>query len=116
MNDSFLEIKCDDCGEPLLVGHGEKINYRVVDLSGNNESDLCELPNHFSLKFLCSVCNKQDDPDQIRLISVVNSGLFSEPFCNICGKKEFVSLFLEMDLNGNFTHICENCRDEEDYE
>lgn len=116
MNETFLEIKCEDCSEPLLLGEGEKVNYRIIDLSNPTNKiikSFDNLPNQFSIKFLCSACNKKEDPDQLRIIRVVNSGGVYNPHCKVCGKND--GLLAELDLDGNFTHICENCRDEEDY-
>lgn len=98
-----VEIICEDCGEVMLVDPGDKINYRLID----------DLNDEQAFKFLCAVCNKKEDPNQIRIITSLGKvDLIVE--CHICGKtncKKYHAHF-----NENFYYICDDCIDQQDYE
>lgn len=99
MNSDFLEINCADCGEPMLVSPGEKINFRSTD----------------EFNFLCAVCNKKEDPNQKRTVTCLGTLESEINTCFLCNNKtnDFHNI---IDKQGNFLKICSDCANEDDFE
>lgn len=80
----FLEVECCSCGECLLIGDGDKINFRS---NGDEEPQ----------GFLCAVCYKDENP------SGEQSLIFKRHIvhgCMVCNK--------EYDPNAGFQNLTDD--------
>lgn len=93
-----LESECVGCGEPLLIGEGDSLNFRM------GYSEGIEMPMPEGL--LCAACNKQENGDEELIVK------FNRARCQECGidydpEIEFTP---SLDEQGNICgFVCENC-------
>jgi hypothetical protein len=95
---SDFEAKCVGCGEILLLGEGEEINFRA----GSKELDGFGIPMFEG--FLCGVCNKRENG------GIQFSVTFRKAECSRCGR-ETESGEPDVDENGILRGvICPECQ------
>jgi hypothetical protein len=93
----FLEVECCGCGECLLIGEGDRVNFRT------------EPDSYLPSGFLCAVCYKHEDPTEQQSVEFRRHNIDG---CLVCGKSndesgEFQRL---SDENGNGCGlICPDC-------
>lgn len=122
----MIEINCADCGEPMLLESGDRVNYRIPNTKESIDSLLSkgkikEVKTNLqkSLKIICYSCNKKTDPRQKRIARFVGtnedqvilcSDRKMEFKCRICCRISQDADY-NVEFDGEMTHVCKDCKE-----
>jgi len=123
----MIEFDCADCGEPMLLESGDRINYRIPNtfesidgmISQGKIKEAQKSLQH-SLSIICYRCNKMTDPEQKRVARFVGvnesqrillcSDRELEVKCRICCNVS-KSAYYDVEFDEEMTHVCKDCKE-----